>query len=225
MKDLHTHCLPCMDDGAETPAESVEMLHDSFKQGVTFCAATPHCILHEQNDIDRFLLRREKCFELLKKELAAAPKDIPELIFGAEIFFDNDISRFEGIERLCLTGTNKILVEFPLRLYNKCCTEWIYNLNVKGLIPIVAHLDRYPFWEDVVRDLSGLQVIYQLNAARMLTFGGRRFIKSILKHDTYCIFASDMHNTTSRTSHMGISYAKAKKHFPSIVDAMFDAKL
>ena len=225
MKDLHTHCLPGMDDGAKSVEESIEMLCKSYKQGVTLCAATPHCVLHEEGDIDKFLQKRENCLNLLKAGLAAAPHDVPQLILGAEIYFDNDISRYEGIEKLCLTDTNKILVEFPITSYKKQYTEWLYNLNVKKLIPIIAHIDRYHFWEDVVRELSGLHVIYQLNATRMLTLSGRHLIKSILKHDTYCIISSDMHDTVNRISHMDESYAKAKKHFPSIVDGMFDAKI
>lgn len=225
MKDLHTHCLPAMDDGAKTVEESIEMLCESFKQGVTFCAATPHCILHEQSDIDVFLQKREKRFNLLKKQLSDKNCDVPKLILGAEIYFDNDISKYEGIEKLCLTDTNKILVEFPVTGYNKRYTEWLYNLNIKGLIPIIAHLDRYPFWEEVLRELSGLSIIYQINDSRMLTFSGRHFIKQALKKDAYCVFSSDMHNTVDRVSHMGKAYAKAKIHFPSIADGMFDINL
>ncbi|MBO4897437.1 MAG: hypothetical protein J5590_03975 [Clostridia bacterium] len=225
MKDLHTHCLPCMDDGPKKVEESIEMLCKSFEQGVTLCAATPHCILHDQQDIDAFLQKREKCFTALKEGIYAAQKHVPELILGAEIYFDNDISRYEGIERLCLTDTNKILVEFPMTSYHKQYAEWLYNLNFKGFIPIIAHVDRYPFWKEVLEGLSDLHIIYQLNATRMLTISGRRFIKTVLKHDTYCIFSSDMHDTVKRVSHMGEAYAKAKKHFPSIVDGMFDAKL
>ncbi len=225
MKDLHTHCLPNMDDGPKKVEDSIEMLCKSFEQGVTLCAATPHCILHKQTDIDVFLHKREKCFNRLKEAICAAQKQVPELILGAEIYFDNDISLYEDIEKLCLTGTNKILVEFPMTSYHKQYADWLYNLNLKGIIPIIAHIDRYPFWKDVIEGISDLQIIYQLNATRILTIGGRRFIKGILNYDTYCIFSSDMHDPVKRTTRMGDAYAKAKKHFPSIVDGMFDVKL
>lgn len=55
MIDLHAHYLPEMDDGAKNAAESLEMLKNSFLQGVSVCVATPHSVIHCEEDIEEFI--------------------------------------------------------------------------------------------------------------------------------------------------------------------------
>ena len=44
MIDLHAHILPCLDDGAETLDESIEMCWLSYQDGVRTIVATPHIL-------------------------------------------------------------------------------------------------------------------------------------------------------------------------------------
>ena len=42
MVDLHSHILPGLDDGARTFEESVEIVLNSARDGISVMAATPH---------------------------------------------------------------------------------------------------------------------------------------------------------------------------------------
>ena len=68
MIDVHTHILPCLDDGAKNKAESLEILNMLQQQGVTEVALTPHYYGKKQS-VDDFLRLREQTFQELQNEV------------------------------------------------------------------------------------------------------------------------------------------------------------
>ena len=217
MIDMHTHVLPGADDGAKSVEESVKMLKYSASQGVKKVVATPHCVVHKESDILRFLEKRKKCFEKIPQNA-----DFPEIQLGAEIYFDNDLSVYENIGKLCIGNTKYILVEFTMGKHDGAkLAEWIYDLNLKGFKPIIAHIDRYSDFEELIGAFDMLNVVYQINASRFLSFLGRRIVKKILGMVDFAVVSSDMHNTTTRKCNMKDAYEKAKKLFPDLADDLF----
>lgn len=218
MLDLHSHCLPGVDDGAKDLSESIAMLSDSFKQGVRVCAATPHCRVHRPSSVDTFLEKRAKGLEKLKPHLT---DEMPKIILGAEVYLDNDINNYGGIERLCLENTDYIMLEFPIDKADPRWAEWIYELNRKGLKVLVAHVDRYMEWEKMMADFKGLDVKYQVNASRFTEFMAGRLVKALMEYGHDYVVSSDMHNTKFRSCNMGKAYEKAKKKFGDKADLLF----
>ena len=218
MIDLHSHCLPQVDDGAKSLQESILMLTDSFNQGVEICAATPHCTLHRPSSVDDFIARRQKGIELLKPHLT---DKMPKLILGAEVYLDNDINNCPKLEKLCLENTDYIMLEFPVDKADPRWAEWIYNLNRKGIKVLVAHVDRYMEWEKMMADFKGLDVKYQVNASRFLEFMAGGLVKALMSCGHDYIISSDMHNTKTRACNMGKAYEKAKKKFGDKADELF----
>ncbi len=210
MIDLHSHCLPEVDDGAKSLTESLQMLSDSFSQGVRICAATPHCILHNPSSIDDFLERRKAGMDALLEHLT---EEMPEIVLGAEVYLDNDINRYPAPERLCLEGTDYMMLEFPVDKVNPRWAEWIYNINRKGIRVLVAHVDRYAEWEKMMSDFKGLDVKYQVNASRFLEFMSGKLVKRLMAYGHDYVISSDMHNMRTRKCNMGAAYGKAKKKF------------
>lgn len=200
MIDLHSHILPEIDDGAKNTQEALFMLSDSFNQGVKLCVATPHCIVHKHEDIINFCRKRDRSFNKLKEQMTQ--KEFPEILLGAEVYLDNNISKYEDVNKLCIGQSNLILVEFPILSQDKNLEEWIYLLTVKGYRPIIAHIDRYPNAKQLISDLRDLNIIYQINASRLLSYGGRRRVKGLIETGERFVLSSDMHNMTSRKSNM-----------------------
>ncbi len=209
MKDLHTHALPGIDDGAKNPKAALEMLEDSFCQGVRLCALTPHCVIHNKQDIKRFIDNRERSYEELKEYIGE--KMVPELVLGAEVYADHDISAHEDISKLCIGQSKYILMELPFAIKYGWVSDCVYSLNLKGITVIVAHLDRYPKWEEIVTELRGLKVVYEISAPTFLTISGRRLIKKIAQRVGQFIISSDMHNTTTRRCEIKKAFEHARK--------------
>lgn len=221
MIDIHTHLLPSIDDGAKDTKESVEMLSSSFKKGVGACVATPHCRIHGDDDISTFLEARKNSYETLSAALAESAEPLPEIFLGSEVFVDNDISRYEGIERLCIGDTMHMLLEFPSFLGRGKTAECIHELSVKGITPIIAHVNRYPFDSYLIDELREFDVIYQIDCDLFLSMRGRKYVKNLIKKGYVPVAASDMHNMSTRISKLDLAYAMAKKNFPEYADDMF----
>lgn len=220
MLDLHTHVLPKVDDGAKSVEISIEMLRDSYSQGVRICAATPHCVIHRQSDIDMFLETREEGYKKLLKATEGM-EDVPRLLLGAEVYLDNDLNSYEGLSRLCLSDTDYIMLEFPIDKANPHWADWLYSLNRSGFKILVAHVDRYPEWEKMMRDFKGLDIAYQVNASRFTEFGSGKLVKRLMAQGHRYIISSDMHNMTSRRCNMEKAFGKAKKKYPDMAEALF----
>ena len=222
MIDFHSHFLPGIDDGAQTDSESLQMLSESLSQGVKLCYATPHCQVHSENAISEFIEKRLDSLNRLKKAADAERVKIPEIKLGAEVFLDNDITAFGDYKKLCFEGTDYILLEFPMTKINPKAFDWIYEMTLNGVRPVVAHLDRYPDRETIIGNLADMNAVYQINASRFIFWAGKRIVKDILKHRSIkCIVATDMHNTKFRGPNLGKAYAKVSKADSSLAEKLF----
>ncbi len=222
MIDIHTHCLPHIDDGAKDVSESIAMLRESLMQGVHTCVATPHCVIHRESDIDAFLEHRQESFEELQRALAAGQESVPRLLLGGEVYMDNALSLFDNIGKLCIGDSSYMLVEMVDEMPASKRAEILYRLSHKGIRPILAHIDRYENWESLLYEFSDLQLIYQVNCSRFLSFGGRSFLKGFMKYKVPVMVASDMHNMTRRPSTMQQAYEKARKKYGDMAEELFE---
>ena len=64
MIDIHSHILPCVDDGSESIEESLQLLQIMKEQGITAVIATPHFYPHEDN-LDDFLEKTATAYKEL----------------------------------------------------------------------------------------------------------------------------------------------------------------
>lgn len=222
MVDIHTHCLPEIDDGAKNIQESIEMLKDSYMQGVDLCVATPHCIIHNQDDISIFLKKRKKSADLLFEHIEDI-NGVPEIFLGAEVYLDNDLSRYRDIEKLCIGSSRYMLVELSgTEAINTA--EWLYNLRLRKIKPIIAHIDRYAIYKEYLQEFADMDIVYQVNASRFLSIGGRKIIKNIMQYTDKFVVSSDMHNVTERKCNMQKAYVKARKKYSNILEEMFEKR-
>jgi protein-tyrosine phosphatase len=221
MIDLHSHFLPKIDDGARSVNESIAMLEESRKQGVELCIGTPHITIHQENSIRDFLEKRGESIRLLEQKIKETKADVPALLYGAEIFLDNDISAYTDISKLCIENTNCLLVELSPLAYNVSYAEWLYSLTIKGFVPIIAHVERYPYIREFISELSGVNVVYQMNAKSLLKHKWLNFLTEINESGKRVIVASDMHNTGLRKSMLEKARHKLEKKHADIVNDVF----
>ncbi len=221
MIDFHSHCLPGIDDGSKSVDESKLMLKDSFSQGVTLCTATPHVKVHSRNDIDIFLDKRCDSFNKLLSSLENDKERIPRISLGAELFLDNDVSEFENLNKLCIQNTNLLLCELSVKHYDERYAEWLYSAKVKGMRPILAHIERYPYINELISDLGNVDIIYQINAETVLHRKGRRFLTNCCEAGNTVIVSSDMHNMGLRSCKMKKAHEKLHKHSEELAKTVF----
>lgn len=221
MIDMHSHILPYIDDGAKDVEMSLAMLKLAKEQGVKKVAATPHCFTSKQDGIDGFLKKRQDSYEKLMSAMDNKD-DYPEIILGAEIHLACDMGELPNISSLCYQNTNYILLEIPDGYNPATFAEWVYNISIKGLRPVIAHIDRYKGFQDFMEELVPLDVVFQVNATQFSTLSGRMLLKKIFKKHNKFIVSSDMHNLTSRPCNIGTAFASAQKKFPGFCPMLFN---
>ncbi len=207
MIDLHTHILPCMDDGSAGVDESEKMLKELRSQGVELVVATPH--YHAQNETPQeFLLRRQIAFEKMRWQ---DEKILP----AAEVAYFSGISRCEELPLLCIRGTRLVLLEMPFGAWNHATVEEVGMINRRlGLIPVLAHVDRYrelPNFKESVMNMLHDGILLQCNAQALLSpLSGRKWMRMICDGEIHFL-GSDCHDMNRRPPNIGKVIRKLEK--------------
>lgn len=221
MFDLHSHILPFTDDGARDVKMSLAMLEAAKEQRIEKVVATSHCVVKDQKAIDDFIAKRQENYEKLLSEIADKNK-YPEILLGAEVHLCKDISEFDNLSALCYQNTNYMLLEMSKENKPAKLSEWVYNIIIKGFRPVIAHVDRYSFYEEIMDELSPFDVVYQVNAARFLSMSDRRHLKNVFRLHNKFVASSDMHNISSRVCNMAQARKIAEKKFPDMTGMLFE---
>lgn len=173
MIDLHCHILPGMDDGSNSMDMSVQMCRIAQQNGIKHIVCTPH--ITTVGNLDGFVETRNNKIRELQDIINQLNMGIT-LYPGAEVFLDDDVFFASDLRRLSINGSRYILTEFAFRnLSAKRIVGYLNAVIDMGLIPIVAHPERYEYFQfdyDVVNALIRNGVLFQINAPSLASLDG-----------------------------------------------------
>ncbi len=222
MIDFHSHILPGVDDGSGSTEESVQLLSALQEQGVDTVAATPH-FYATQRTPSRFLERREEALGRLRDSLSGR---FPEIICGAEVLYFPGVSRMEELPRLCLEGTNLLLLEMPFESWSEGMIREVHDLSRSGRFTLMlAHVERYYSMQpaSVWDGLLEAGVLMQSNADFFLHLRTRRKALKLMREGRIHLLGSDCHNMRSRPPRMREAAQIIEKRLGREVLAEMDA--
>lgn len=209
--DFHTHILPGIDDGCKIAAEAAEILKYMRLNGVKTVAATPH-YYRGKSSIDVFLKQREEAYNKLLAETEKQGIEIPEILLGAEVAYFPGISHFEKIEQLCIGNTKYMLLEMPFEKWDSFVIRELEKLIAYwGIVPVIAHVERYPGYKDRIEELVKRQIPLQINAESLFKLGTSSFLLKRIRDGSVQIIGSDCHNMYSRPPNMHLAIEKIEK--------------
>ena len=198
--DFHSHVLPGIDDGSKSVEMSIQMLRVEAQQGIGHVVATPH--FYPQYDTPERFLKRRAAAEIALREEMQKHTGLPELSVGAEVYYFPGISDSEGISELTIDQKRCILIEMPTSTWTEAMYRELEGLYVKrGLIPIVAHIDRYIgrfHNRGIPKRLAQLPVLIQANAEFFLEKYTSSLALRMLKKEGIHLLGSDCHDLSSR---------------------------
>ncbi|MCK4590465.1 MAG: hypothetical protein KAT86_01825 [Candidatus Latescibacteria bacterium] len=202
MIDIHCHLLPGVDDGPKEIEQSLVMIAQGVKDGISAIVATPH-ILGPLDD-DEFPELCQQKLEELRKRLDEQGVNL-RLFLGSEIFFQFSLASICRRRLGTLAGNGKYpLIEFPLNSLPHRFEEELFRLQLSGFMPIIAHPERNMMLARDVKklfELSRRGILFQVNA-RSLTGGHRKAAKKVAERlvaeGAAQFVASDAHNSVSR---------------------------
>ncbi len=202
--DFHSHILPGIDDGSKSLRMSIAMLRRLATQGITRVVATPHFYAH-QNSPEKFFARRDAAQSNLRQAMAQV-SGLPEVIIGAEVCYFPGMSGTDLLPALTIGSTSYILVEMPHGPWTQGMYRELENIrNRHGLMPIIAHVDRYikPLQQYGIPDrLYDMEMVVQANAGFFMDWRTRRLAVKLLENDRIHLLGSDCHNMSDRPPYL-----------------------
>ena len=218
MIDIHTHILPGVDDGANSLEEAYEMALMAARSGVTALAATPH-----SNQLMGFpeeeLKKQKAAFRQLQQLLNR--ENIPLQLFqGMEIWSSVDMTeKIKAGKLITLNHTPYVLIEFAFNEEPWWIEAIIEELKGIGLIPVIAHPERYFCVQDdpqLLYEWKKQGALAQMNKGSILGRFGReieRTAEILLKNRLFTCIASDAHHAYIRTTDMKELQYYLQRHF------------
>lgn len=201
MIDTHLHILPGVDDGPETLHESLSLARVLVQEGVRAAVATPHYndefpkrsaaeIRERVHDLQEELNRHAIPLHLFAGHEALIQPGLVEDIFAGRI--------------ATLNGSRYLLLELWNTSWSPEIERTIFELLAHGIIPIIAHPERYRAIQkdlDLLANLQQQGVLIQVIASSFSGMQGntaRRCAEVLLKKGLVQIIASDAHGLQKR---------------------------
>ena len=196
--DIHSHILPEIDDGSSSMKESLKLISMQKEQGADAIVATPH-FYADYCDLNEYTDHAVAAFNQLKKNLK---EGAPELFLGYEVQYFKGMSENELTKRLTLGNTEYILVELPYSpISDKILDEMeAIGLNL-GLIPILAHVDRYisfSGFQDLMKLIDNGYAKAQINTESIINGSNKRKSLKLISDGYISYLGSDTHSVRKR---------------------------
>lgn len=199
LTDIHTHILPGMDDGARTVEDAVALLCAASERGVRQLVFTPH-FYPDRESLESFLSRREKAIEILNgcsqiKDIRISTKT------GAEVRYSPKLLDY-NLHSLCIQDTPYMLLELSTGSKPLFFKETLFGIQSQGVIPILAHVERYGYLMKNPVSLSqwiDAGVLIQVNADSLERGSPyKRTVSKLIQWNMVHLMASDTHSMDQR---------------------------
>ncbi|MBE6059372.1 MAG: capsular biosynthesis protein [Clostridium sulfidigenes] len=206
MVDLHSHLIWSIDDGSKSKEMTINMLNQAAEGGTNKLVLTPHYMPgYYEMPINKV---REKTKEVsfLTKEKGL---DL-EIYCGQEVYFNEKI--LEDFDNNLIGTINEsryMLIEFNMRSFSiKEVLDILYELQLRGIVPVIAHPERYIKFiksPSLINELIKEGFLFQLNIGSIIGDFGKEVKKTaeiFLKNKIYSFFGSDAHRDEKRNPNM-----------------------
>lgn len=169
--DMHSHILPGIDDGAETVDQSLKLLERLHALGLSTFHFTPHVFAEMYPNTWETVAA---AYNLLLEKLPAGIKTS----FAAEYMVDSGFEKkCTDSNQLLLLPNQHILVEMSYIQESHSIDSVLFDLQVQGLNPILAHPERYVYYQgdlDKIRRFREAGVLLQVNLLSLIGYYGNR---------------------------------------------------
>jgi protein-tyrosine phosphatase len=207
--DLHSHFIPGIDDGSPDMETTLEMLRGMEEHGYKKVITTPHVMSdYYRNSSDTI---KRGCDDIRE---AIAKTDIKlEIDCAAEYNLDSEFHPKVKSKDLLTFGDNYVLFELPFISAPPNIKEVIFDLQIGGYKPVLAHPERYSFWHMNFEEYESLfdkGVYLQLNINSLTGHYSpqvQKIAQKLLDKKMISFLGSDCHHL----GHINLMHQASKK--------------
>lgn len=194
--DFHSHLLFGIDDGAKTFEDTLGLVRSLMGFGIQRIITTPHVMLHVWENTRTIITNRQNEVNTLLQQ----NKVDLQVKAAAEYLMDDHFVHLFKTEPLLTLKDNYVLVEMsylnaPIQLY-----DILFDLQVAGYIPVLAHPERYSFYHKNFNEYAKLKkagCLFQLNLLSVMGYYGEGVAKTaqqLLNKGLIDFASSDTHH-------------------------------
>lgn len=195
--DMHSHLLPGIDDGCPDVATSLELMKGLQDLGLKKFITTPH-ILWDLYRNDETTIG--KAFSELEQAARAGQKALP-LSSAAEYMMDDHFSQLlRNKQPLRKLSGNYVLVEFSFVSLPYDWKEMLFEMQIQGYQPVLAHPERYSYLGNTVRpfqEIADMGILLQVNLNSLTGYYGKpafALASMLVKQKLVSFVGSDLHH-------------------------------
>lgn len=205
MYDIHTHILYGMDDGAKDFDTMLLMARTAVLNNVSALIATPH----HANE------RYWNPADLVRQRVNEANEALQDVEISLTIYPGHEVRLYQDLTRdiqdqnvITLNDSRYLLLELPSSHVPSYAVDTVYELQLLGITPVIAHPERNA---GIARNILELQKLIEAGALAQVTthsltghFGRsvRRLAMELCRRHLVHLIASDAHNPHSRNCNM-----------------------
>lgn len=215
MVDMHSHIIWEIDDGSKTKEMTLNMLKIAEANGTKKIVATPHFYrgVWEASHAEV----SERLIDV--KTLAKENNINIEIYNGQEVYYsENILTHYNEGYISTINDSKYMLIELPMKDFNIGeVVDNIYELQLKGIVPIIAHPERYiPFIKSpiLINKFIKEGFLFQLNSGSLMGHFGKEVKKladTFVENKIYSVIGSDGHRDEKRDTNLSVGINAIEK--------------
>lgn len=214
--DVHSHFIPGIDDGSKSLEESLELIAEMEKMGYTKVITTPHIMSDYYRNTPEIILGG---LDSVRNALVKAGSKM-QIEAAAEYYIDYDFQEKIKEKKLLTFGDNYVLFEMPFIGEPQILNTVIFDMQMAGYKPVLAHVERYQFWHNDYEKIQSMRdkgVLLQLNLNSLsghYSIPTRKLAEKMIDENMYDFLGSDCHNM----NHIGlINHTRTMEYLHKII--------
>ena len=221
--DFHSHLLPDIDCSG-SPNVSAKLLGTMSDLGVKNVVLTPHFYPQRNSNVEDFLASRDRKITDLHAAMKSEGVEGIRVIPGAEVLLCPRLEKLENLCKLCISGTNTILVEMPDLPWSDALMETLVAIRDElGLEVVIAHIDRYGKKEAARLIAKGFKA--QINSDSTVSLSMRGTVLNWVKSGHIYALGSDKHVHSDKASYTYKEFPKAAAILSKYADSINERTL
>ncbi len=194
--DMHSHLIPGIDDGVKSPEEALTCLKQLADWGIQTVITTPHVSRDWYPNSSADIRAGQAVLQSLIDE-----HSLPiQVAVAAEYMLDEFFGDMLEADDLLAFGTARyLLVELGWAAPPRQLEDLIFRMQTRGYTPVLAHPERYTYYNDDLPSLARLRQIGCLFQLNWGSFTGRYRERAqaqarlLLKNEWVDFISSDLH--------------------------------
>lgn len=213
--DIHCHIVPGVDDGSPDASTSADLIERMQSWGIRRIIASPHVTQYVFENTEETI---SPAMKALHEELERRGNEI-EVTHSAEYRIDELFAQRLADDDLWLLPNRHILIENAFMQEPWNLNQLVFDLQVRGLKPILAHPERYMYYYghlDRYKTLHDSGLAFQINLLSLAGAYGKaekKIAQQLMDKGLVDFIGTDLHKAShADTIDKYLRTSEARKH-------------